>query len=271
MDYNSYQHQDFGYGPSQFPWFTPDPAASTSDEELDREQQPLFTPSQHLVQPFDPPMDLFPVDYFSTLTPVPKDVAPDPGLPSVNQSEGSAGARADPDNNTQHVRWNVAMEGEWLANEKLYEHGLGLYFEEPLVESLDVKMLDFEHAPAATAAAIAATAEQAETSSNDDMGASLPKSSAAHRDTVSTQDRQRANAARRANPSGNTIPCQWDGCRSTFTREHNRAEHMKLHYNRLEYWCDVGACKRRFNTAGLLRSHKLRIHGIRPPQRASSI
>ena len=78
-----------GYRPSQFSWFTPDPAASTYDEELDREQQPQLTPNQHLVQPFDPPMDLFPVEYFSTLTPVPKDVAPDPGLPSVNRTSSA--------------------------------------------------------------------------------------------------------------------------------------------------------------------------------------
>ena len=56
------------------------------DEELDREQQPQLTPSQHLVQPFDPPMDPVPVDYFSTLTPVPKDVAPDLGFPTVNRT-----------------------------------------------------------------------------------------------------------------------------------------------------------------------------------------
>ncbi|KAL1716869.1 hypothetical protein EV715DRAFT_274659 [Schizophyllum commune] len=268
MDYSSYQHQNYVYWRDDPSWFPIDTAAYAFDEELYREQQPQVTSNQDLVQPFDPPVDPFPVDYFSTLTPVPKDVAPDPGFPSVSPPEGPAGESADPEH-AHGVGWNA--EGERLANEKLYKHGLGLYFEEPLIEDLDVKMLDFEHAPAATTAAIAATAEQTETSSNDDMGASLVKSSAAHRDTVSTQDRQRANAARRANPSGNTISCQWDGCGSTFTREHNRAEHMKLHYNRLEYWCDVGACKRRFNTAGLLRSHRKRKHWICTPPRADSV
>ncbi|KAI5829635.1 hypothetical protein K523DRAFT_274058 [Schizophyllum commune Tattone D] len=270
MNYSSDQNQDYvfwlGVDPS---WLTSDHVVSAFEEEFHPKQEPQFTPNQHLVQPFDPPMDPFPANQFSMLTPVPIDVAPDLGFPSATPPEGPAVDHAEPENNDQFVGWNV--EGERLANDRDYEHGLGLYFEEPLIEGLDVKMLDFEHAPVATAAAIAATAEQAETSLNDDMEAPLPESSSAQRDIVSTQDRQRANAARRANPSGNTISCQWNGCRSTFTREHNRAEHMKLHYNRLEYWCDAGACKRRFNTAGLLRSHKFRIHGIRPPQRASSI
>ncbi|KAI4293947.1 hypothetical protein K525DRAFT_274743 [Schizophyllum commune Loenen D] len=121
MDYSSYQHQNFGYGPSQLPWFTLDPAASTYDEALFGEQQPQFTSNQHLVQPFDPPMDPFPVDYSSTLTPVAMDVAPDLDFPSASPPEGPAGERADPED-THGVVWNV--EGERLASDMKYEHGL---------------------------------------------------------------------------------------------------------------------------------------------------
>ncbi|KAL1708462.1 hypothetical protein EV121DRAFT_287583 [Schizophyllum commune] len=247
MDYSSDQNQDYvfwhGVDPS---WFTPDPAASTYDEELDREQQPQFTPIQHIVQPFDPPMDPFPAVQFSTLTPVPMDVAPDLGFPSATPPEGPAGESADPED-THGVGWNE--QGELLDSVIKYEHGLGLYFEEPLIEDLDVDMLDFEAAPAATAAlprGSAPTAEQAGTSSGDDEGTVLDDLRCA-RDVVSMQEevaeqasfgndqapamqdvpcarpsvttvlRQQANAMRRKT---NTI-IQCSLCTTTFTRKHN--------------------------------------------------
>ena len=42
---------------------------------------------------------------------------------------------------------------------------------------------------------------------------------------------------------------------------HSFAEHMKLHANKQEFRCKVASCKKRFNTAGGLRSHKRHWHG----------
>ena len=138
---------------------------------------------------------------------------------------------------------------ERLANDIKYEHGLGFYFEEPLIESLDVKMLDFEPASAATAALAsgsAPTAEQAGTSSDDDEGTVLDDLRCARdvvsmqeevaeqasfgndqapavqdiscaRPSVSTLPRQIANATRRKSDS--IIQCSL--CTTTFTRKQN--------------------------------------------------
>ncbi|KAI5895374.1 uncharacterized protein SCHCODRAFT_02619245 [Schizophyllum commune H4-8] len=269
MDTSSDQHQDFGYGPPQISWLPSDPAALAFDEAYASEQQPHFPPYAYDTLPYGPPMDPFSLDYFYTFPAFSTDSLPDPGFPSTSQPDGPAVNHTEPENNAQDVGCNA--EGKRLANEELCEHSPGLAFDEPRDEGDDVGVPDLGPGPDATTAVNEATARQADTGSNDAIGASLPESSSAHRDTVSTPSRRSANAARRANPFGNTIPCQWSGCKSTFTREHDRTEHMKLHYNLQEYWCDVGACKQRFNTASLLRSHKFRIHGIRPAPRASSI
>ncbi|KAL1666393.1 hypothetical protein GGF50DRAFT_87384 [Schizophyllum commune] len=291
MEYSSGQNQDYvfwhGVDPS---WLTSDHAVSAFEEEFHPKQEPQFTPNHHLVQPFDPPMDPFPADQFSMLTPVPTDVGIHAGFPLATPPEGLAVDYTEPENNAQHDRWNV--EGELLDSDIKYEHGLGLYFEEPLIESLDVDMLGFEPAPAATAAlpnGSAQTTEQAGISSGDDEGTVLDDLRCA-RDVVSMQEevaeqasfgndqapamqdvpcarpsvstllRQQANAMRRKT---NTI-IQCSLCTTTFTRKHNLNEHMKLHANKQEFRCKVASCKKRFNTAGGLRSHRRHWHGHPP-------